>query len=183
MLTVRCIIEMMGAPKEHVEATLKKYVAKWKEEGIKIKKEHYEPMQEKGKLWATFVELEVQFQNLAELMGFCLDALPASIEIVDPESLETNAQDVTALLNDMLGRVHEADMVVKNMRSKMALLDKNTLQTFRNFILHIVKQEAKTVQELSKIVGVMEADLKAFLDKMVEENLLTVAEHKYSVHG
>ena len=105
-MLIRCIIEMMGAPKEHVESTLKKYVEKWKDEGTKIKKEEYAETKEHGRLWATFVELEVECKELAEVMGFCLDALPASVEIIDPEFMEADMKDVTALLNDsVFGRI------------------------------------------------------------------------------
>lgn len=171
----------MGAPKEHVESTLKGYVETWKEGGVKIKNEHYAPMEEHNGLWSTFVEIEVEFDNAAQIMGFALDALPASMEIMEPEQVEFKAQDMTALLNDMLGRLHETDMVVKNLRSHLQVIDKNALNTFRNFISYALKQEAMVLEDISKVVGADEKQLKPFLDKMLEENLLKLVEGKYTV--
>lgn len=180
-MLVRSLIEMMGAPKEHVESTLKGYVETWKENGVKIKKENYAEMEERDGLWSTFVELEVEFDNAAQIMGFALDALPASMEVMDPEQLEFQAQDMTALLNDMLGRLHETDMVVKNLRSQLQVIDKNALNTFRNFISYALRQEAMALEDIAKVVGADEKQLKPFLDKMLEENLLKLVEGKYTV--
>jgi len=182
MITARAIIEMIGAPKEHLTSTLQGYVDKWKEEGVKIKTEHFEDPKEEGKLWRTFVELEIDFENTMELMGFCLDALPASLDVIDPETLQIKAHDITAIMNDMLSRLHEADMLVKNIRSQMSLLDKNVMNTFRNFIRYACK-EPKTLDEITQLLGVGEKELKPFLDKMVEENLLSVDGQRYAVNG
>ena len=78
MIVTRAIIEMLGSPKEHLEKTLKGYVEKWKEDGIKIRKEHFEEPKEEGKMFHSFVELEIEFEKTAEILGFALDALPAS---------------------------------------------------------------------------------------------------------
>lgn len=180
-MLVRCIIEMMGAPKEHVEKTIRGYVDKWREDGVKIVKEDFAPLEERGRMWATFVELEVEFDNPAQVMGFALDALPASMEVLDPEVSEFQAQDFTALINDMLGKLHESDMIVKNLRSQVQLLDKNALNTFRNFIIYSLKESSRDLEGLAKVVGADPAQLKPFLDKMVEENLLKASGGKYSV--
>ena len=182
-MLIRCIIEMMGAPKEHVVKTLRDYIEKWKTEGIKIKKEHYEEPAEHKKLWSTFAELEIDFKEMDEVMGFCLDALPASIEIIEPEQFHVENRHMTMLLNDMLARVHNSDMLVKNMRSQLTVLDQNVLQVFRNFIRFLIKQKVVKFPDLAKQVGVSEEELKPFLDKMVEENLLRVDGTSYAVHG
>ena len=114
-------------------------------------------------------------------MGFCLDALPASVEIIEPEHFQQDANALNGILNDLVGRLHETDMVVKNLRSQIELLDRNTVQTFRNFIKFSLKDTNLTAEELSTIVGVDLTPLKPFLDKMVEENLLRVSDDKYSI--
>ena len=46
-IEIRAIIEMLGAPKEHIEATLKEYVENLKKDGVKINNETYAEAEEK----------------------------------------------------------------------------------------------------------------------------------------
>ena len=96
-----------------------------------------------------------------------------------PEHVAIEAFEFNGLLNDILARLHETDMVVKNLRSQIQLIDQNAFATLRNFLKFALK-EPKTLDDLSGIVGVQKEQLKPFLDKMIEENLLTVSEDKYS---
>jgi inactivated superfamily I helicase len=74
-ITARVIIEMLGAPKEYIEKTLKDYIEKLKKDGIKIIKETIEPAQKQNELFSTFVELDIEFDKMEDLLGFCFDSI------------------------------------------------------------------------------------------------------------
>ena len=72
MIKVRVIIEILGSPKKHVEETINKVVKKIETEETDIKLlngKSYEATEVKG-LWSTFAELELEFNNLYDLIGF-----------------------------------------------------------------------------------------------------------------
>ena len=97
---VRTILEMMGAPKEYIEKTLKDYIEKLKKD-LNIVKEDYEEAKEQGKMFSAFCELEIKFKDILELLDFCFEALPSSIEILSPENLSYKSNDFTDFLNDL----------------------------------------------------------------------------------
>jgi len=172
LILVRTIIEMLGAPKEHIDETLRSYISKLREEGLNIKKEHYANPEKAGSLFTVFAELEVQFSSPKELLDFCFDSLPSSVEIIDPSQIELPAQSFTDLLNDLQARLHEIDSLLKNATAEKQLLDKNALNVLRNFIKHLVKSGPRSSEELSIPVGMSVADITPILDRMVTQNLL-----------
>src|SRR3989344_1166139 len=83
----RAIIEMLGAPKEYIDKILRDYIAKIKNEGAKIVSERYEEAVQQDKLFSNFVEMEILFDKPSQLLSFCFESMPSSIEIIEPEAL------------------------------------------------------------------------------------------------
>ena len=177
-IVARIIIEMMGAPKEYIETTLKNYIEKLKKDGIKIKKEVVEPAKQQNKLFSTFTELDIEFEKLDDLLGFCFDSMPSSVEILEPEELRMTSTDLSNHLNDLQAKLHEVDMVVKTTRAQNAVLDKNAMNVFKNFIKFICK-EPHTTEEMSKFVGIETKQLQKFVDILVKEGKLKKEGEKY----
>ena len=172
-LSTRVILEMLGAPKTYIEQIMKDYVQKIKKEGLAIKKEKYEDATPQDKLYSTFAELEIEFKDAPELLTFCFEALPSSVEILEPTSIFLKSYDLTAFLNDLQARLHEADLIIKSVHAQNKILDKNTTAVFHNFLLYLIKQEPKTPQELSQITGIQEKDLEPFLKHLTNERKIT----------
>ncbi len=167
-IQARVILEMLGAPKEYIEQTMKNYVIKLKKEGLTITKEDYAEAQPADKLFSTFAELEITFKHLQELLSFCFAALPSSVEILEPATLAITAPTLTGFLNDLQARLHDADMIVKSVRAQNKILDNNTTAVFQNFITHILKQEPQTIDSISNTTGVTIKEIEPFLKKLVE---------------
>src|SRR3989344_60198 len=86
----RVIVEVVGKPKEHVEDTIKNYVEKLKtnpdfeiithniSEANEIKDE------KNPGLWGTFAEIEMITETFSNMVGFCFDYMPSSVEILSP---------------------------------------------------------------------------------------------------
>ncbi len=175
----RVILEMLGAPKEYIETTLKDYVQKLKKD-LSIIKEEYEPAKEQGQMFSAFTELEIKFKNALQMLDFCFEALPSSVEILSPEEIKFKSNDMSDFLNDLQSRLHEADMVVKSVRAQNKVLDRNATAVLQNFIRHLVKQP-KTSQEISPFIGLGPNEVKAFADKLVEKGVIKEQNGKYAV--
>jgi len=180
-VVTRVILEMLGAPKDYIESTMKNYVAKLKKEGINILVEVYEEAIPQGKLFNTFAELEIKFNNLKQLLDFCFDAMPSSVEILDPIEFKINANEMSDFLNDLQARIHQSDMIVKTVNAQKTLLDRNALAVFQNFIIHQLKSEAKSIDELATPMGINPDDLNPFVERLIEQNKVKKVDNKFTL--
>jgi hypothetical protein len=182
-VTARLIIEMLGSPADHIMNTLKNYVGKLKEEPtVEVLKEEYaEPQPTEKGMFTVFVELEMKFQDSNHLVAFCFDAMPSSVEVIEPEVLNMPAKEFEGLINDLQARLHTVDLAIKKLKATTKVLDQNAVNTFRNFITFILKQSDKTEKELSELIGVSEQHIKSFTDKMVEDKKIKREGDKLSI--
>lgn len=180
-LTVRTIIEMMGAPKEHIDKVLKDYVEKLKKvEDFKIVKEKFTEPEEQGEYFSTFVELEIIFKDMLTILDFCFEAMPSSIEIIDPDHLSLPTSYFTDFLNDLQAKMHQMDMVVKQARAEKQHLDKNAVHVFRNFILYVLKDGPTDKDAIAEAVGTKAEQVKPFIDLLIAEDAIELVEgNKY----
>lgn len=126
-IMVRAIMEVMGFPEEHVKEVMKQVIDKIKAEQKVLKVQEFDVKQIK-EFWSTYSEFEMSFADVREVMQFCFRYTPSSIEIVYPEHFDVDSMEINALLNDVLAKVHDNDMIVKNaivqiraLRSKLGL--------------------------------------------------------------
>ena len=178
-ITANVILEMLGAPKEYIEHLMKEYVEKLKKNGLTVQTEVFAEAKEQGKLFTTFAELSIEFKNLKQLLDFCFDSMPSSIEIIKPEKIELDSALFTDYLNDLQAKLHEVDMLVKGVRAQKKLLDQNALNIFKNFIKYAL-EEPKEINELAKVTGIGLKELKPFLENLVKNNFIKFDGEKYS---
>lgn len=180
-LRVRVVIEMLGAPKEYIIKTLKDYVVHIDEnKDIIMLAEKYAKPKKQGKLFSTFVELEMLVKNASTLAFFCFDYMPSSIEILEPERFTYNARDFAAFFNDMQARLHRLDMVIKNLSAKTKVLETNAGLLLRNNLLILLKEKDKDLNELSRGSGIPQQQLVPFLEKLIKEGWIKEKKGKYS---
>ena len=178
----RAIIEMLGKPKEHVTETLKTYVAKLSEaDGFEIVAEDYSDADEKDGMFSVFAEIEVLAKDISQVAWFSFDYLPSSIEILEPTSLRFRSSDMTNFLNDLLQRLHHLDMSFKTDRAKIQKINANSEALLKNFIGHLVKDESKDADELSRILGIDKEGLEALLNRLVGREFIEKVGDKYSL--
>lgn len=126
-IKIRSIIEILGAPKEHVEKTMGVVLEKLKEKkDLRVLTEkRFESEKIKDKpFWSVFTEMEIEVRDIDALLGYCFDFMPSSIEILEPERLDFQCSELNNVLNDVLGRLHQYDMVLKNLYAENILLKK-----------------------------------------------------------
>lgn len=178
----RIIIEMMGAPKEHIVKTMELLIEKMKEdENVNlIGAENADPI-EKDKMWSFFSEMEIEVKDASMLIGFCFDYMPSSVEILSPNNFSLNSAVLGGLLNDMQTRLHQVDMVLKGVSAENQLLKKNGTMLLNNIIILLLRESEKSLDELSKRAGIPADQLKKFLEVLVNNNKITESEGKYSM--
>ncbi|MEK6934689.1 MAG: hypothetical protein AABW46_02315 [Nanoarchaeota archaeon] len=127
MVKVKIINEVLGSPKDHVEKTLKLLMdAARRNKDFKINSEKiFEARKlEDNPFFSAFTELEIEFKDLQDLIGFCFDFMPSSIEILEPGELKMDSIRGSDLFNELMARLHQNDMALKNALAELAILKK-----------------------------------------------------------
>ncbi|MFW6230419.1 MAG: hypothetical protein ACOC32_00145 [Nanoarchaeota archaeon] len=178
------ILEMVGKPKEHVNGTIRDYVARLKnsENIIIAKEEYHDPKQlEESEMFSAFVELELLAKSTEHVVWFCFDYMPSSIEIFEPESLSYKTQEFTNFLNDLQARLHHIDMNFKKVNVTNQALNRNTENLLKNSIRVAISAGHTKVNDISKVLGIAEENLAKILDNLVENAVLRKSGDEYAI--
>ncbi len=181
IIKARVVIEMLGAPKEHIQETLRLYIEKLKKEEKKITvyNVEYEEPKEVNTLFSVFAELDLGFHDLPTMTYFCFDYMPSSIEVYEPTELVYSANDFTDYLNDLQARLHKFDMLIKNLSAENKVVKQNGLTLARNVVISTLESGPKTLLEISKRAGMPEEHIKKFVNILVKEGKIKEKEGKY----
>lgn len=175
----KVIFEMAGNPKEHVESTLKKYISAIKEDPNYIfMNEYLAPAEENEGIWSTFFESDVLVSNFEKLNILCFNLTPASIEIIEPENFTFTQKEMTYWYNDLLSKLHEVSITLKNFTSENEMLKVNLNRAIRNSIV-LSLTEPKTAEEISSKVGIDKEHIQPFIDALVKEKSIILEGNKY----
>lgn len=138
---IRMIVEIMGAPKTHIEETMKKVVEKLEtEKGIKVlKKKTFDCKELKNGLFSTFSEIEFEANELQKISDICFDYMPSSVEILEPAGADMDMAVLSDMFNDILAKLHRYDMLVKNFNAENRLL-KEKMEKMRKDNLELMKK-------------------------------------------
>jgi len=124
-LTAILIIEVLGRPAEHVKEVLSMLVKKLEQEkDVKVTNSKiYEPKQIE-QLYSSFAEVEARFSSFHRLLEICMEYLPSSIEIIEPQELRLKLQDANAILNYLSAKLHKYEAVVKILAAQRVIAEK-----------------------------------------------------------
>ncbi len=180
----RALIEVMGKPKEHVENSLKGYLEKFqKDENYKL--ENLElaegKKQDNTDLWVAFAELDFSTEKIDNIVSFCFDYMPSIIEIVEPKSLTLNDREFSHVLNDLQARLHQVDMIAKQLNMRNQILQKNMAGLLRNYLLVLLGKSDLNLNQLSKLTGVEKEKLGDYLDRLIDEGKVDLNGELYSI--
>ena len=181
---IRCrtIIEVLGKPKEHVENAIKEYVEHIKQDSELVAlNEDYSELKEQGNLWSKFVELELVIKGTAKLIGFCFEYMPSSIEVIKPEHLIMTNPEISSFLNDLQARLHDVDMIVKQLKAENNFLKGNMNAIIHNAIIICLKVSRLSIEQLSQVTGIEQKELEIFVEKLLKENKIKKENELYSL--
>jgi len=126
-IRIKSIIEIVGTPEEHVQKAMDMVVEKLGEKkDLEIVKKEIFPTNklENSPFWSCFCDVELVADNLDVTLQYCFEFLPSSVEILNPTSFTTQNLTLTQILNDVLARLHEYNMVGKNEHARVVLLQR-----------------------------------------------------------
>jgi hypothetical protein len=181
-ITFRAVVEVLGKPKEHIVMALNGYLEKLEndENFSLLKKDLAEArQQENSELWATFAELELKTSEVKNLTSFCFDYMPSVLEIIYPKELKFKDSDVSQFLNDLQARLHQVDMVAKQVQTENNILNKSLGSLLKNYITLALTKQNLNSEQLSKLTGVAQDKLEDFLDQLIDDGRVDLKEGIY----
>ncbi|MBI3034570.1 hypothetical protein HYY72_05415 [Candidatus Woesearchaeota archaeon] len=179
----RAIIEIAGKPKKYIEDAMKLVLERLKkEDGIKLLKTKTHEPQQHGDIFSTFAEVELRLEDFDSITFFCFEYLPSSIEFLEPESFKMDSVMMNSVLNDILGRLHQVDLRLKDITAANMMLEKNSYTLLKRSVALILSQGERRVEQISDLVGVVPEQLKPFLERFVKEKFIRRAGDCYSLY-
>lgn len=169
----RVVIEIMGAPQKHVEDTLALVLKKLREEkGVDVVSEKVHPAEAKEKLFSAFAEVELLVMDFATLTRLCFDYMPSSFEILKPDSFRLPMLELSNFIGDTLAALHQIDFKLKDVNAANQLLERNSANLLKNFVVSILDSGKKSIKEISTTVGVKPEQLDRFMKAFSQEGLI-----------
>ncbi|MBD3164805.1 hypothetical protein GF323_06420 [Candidatus Woesearchaeota archaeon] len=179
---IKAILEILGKPKDFVESRMKEYISKIKEdENLMVMEEKISEPKKEGELFTIFAEVEMVIKGFSNLVGFCIDYMPSSIEIIKPDEFYFGQRTFTNFINDTLAKLHNVDMIAKKMGTENRFLKKNINNLIMNSLLVLVRLNINKADILAKAMGMEEEETKRLLDILKKENKITEEKGVYSV--
>ena len=176
------IIEVLGKPEQHVQNMINNMMKKLQEdERFQVNKKEVATTQkqEKVELWSTFAEVDIECQNVQNITEFCFDYMPSSIQIYKPQTIELPQKEFTDYLNDLQAKLHQVDMVAKQMKMKHEVNAINMARLLSNYILILLSKNKLTLQQLSGFTGVSEDKMGDYLDKLIDDKKVDLEGEHY----
>ena len=180
------VLEVYGKPKEHIEKAIRMYLDKIKSDDNKIsiiQEKIHDAAEQKEGFFSTFAELDMVSEDLPTLIGFCFDYMPSSVEIVAPEKMDMSQREITHLINDLQAKLHSIDMALKTTKTENEFLRRNMNTLIRNLVTVSLKHKPMSLEELSKLTGIKDGELKLFLAALVKLGKLKEDNNIYSLEN
>ena len=182
-LRAAVIFEVIGKPKEHIDKTLRGYIERIKQEkDVLVANEAFDEVQEvkENNFFSAVAELEMLFETPEKLNWLCINFSPASIELIEPESITLKQQELTLWVNDMLSRMHQVAMQTKQLNSEHQGLIRNFNAMTRNAIL-LTLREPLEINSIARKIGLDDKTTQKFLDALITENKIMKDKSTYKL--
>lgn len=168
----RVILEVMGKPKQHVASSLKEYIQKIeKDESYQISDLTTKPPKKiEGDMFSSFSEFTLQTKTLPGIFNFCMDYMPASIEIEQPQRIPLTRDQLSDLANDFIAHLHNVDLVLKGLRQKNAIMGESIGILVQNAILILLNLGPQNTEQIGNHIGIDPSQITKFTDKLEKDN-------------
>ncbi len=127
-IKARIILEILGRPPEHLVESLEEIIKKIDEEkGVSVlSKKINTPVEikEKKGFYSTFAEIEVEVEDILLIGTLLFNYMPAHIEIVSPEKINLENNDMNEVFNEIARRLHGYDEVARVLEFEKKILEK-----------------------------------------------------------
>jgi hypothetical protein len=178
----RTVIEVLGKPQEHIEATIKEYVRKLRaDESFTVLRAGFAKakQQEEGDLWTKYAELEIKTESFENLMTFCFEYMPSVVEVVSPAEFKLKDVDMTNFFTDLQAKLHNVDMVAKQVKMENDFMKRNMGALLRNYVHVLLQQGPLSSEQLRQFTGLEKDKMEDFLDKQIDEGNIDLTDGLY----
>jgi len=174
------MFEIIGNPKDYVEKAIVTHLEKIeKDKDLEIIQRFVEKPEKQDKYWSTFAEVELLVKGLDKFTWMCMNFMPASIEILGPETMVFKARNLTNWLNDLLSHLHEISSLSQQVGQQNKLMLRNLNAIIRNAIFVCVDSNINSSERIAKKIGVSNKDLLPVFDAMIKEGTLKKSKENY----
>lgn len=127
-IRVMLILEVLGKPKEHLVETLNQIIEKIAtENGVEVKEKKVNepsPLKAKEGFFTDFAEVEVEVESLQILSILMFKFMPAFVEILSPERITLQNNDINDIFNSLMQKLHGYDEVARILQTEKIILEK-----------------------------------------------------------
>ncbi|MCK5449695.1 hypothetical protein KAI32_02420 [Candidatus Pacearchaeota archaeon] len=160
------IVEMAGRPAEHVKDSLTKHIEVLNEvkdievHSIKISEPREienssgaEGTISEGVMFTCFAEADFETENFARMSETMFDFMPSSVEVIEPSKVTLDMGEATNLLNNISGRLHRYDDIMKIAGGKLQQMGAE-LKAAQEALIEGDKEviEKKVISKKNKVV-------------------------------
>lgn len=154
-ITVSFILEAIGRPKEHLVEALEEIIKQIdaEEKVSVVSKKIHEPivMKDQKEFFTTYAEIEIEIEELLRLIALIFKYMPANIEVISPEKLIFENNDVSEILSELARKLHGYDELARVMQAdRKQLLKKIEELTPKDSKKETSKDSKKEVPETPK---------------------------------
>ena len=183
-IVCRAVIEVLGKPKEHVEKAMQDYIGNLKkdERFVIIREDFAELKKQEDEMWATFTELEMDVKEIKDVVSFCFEYMPSTIEIIEPDKITLTDQDFSDFFNDLQARLHQVDMVAKQVKLESEHSNVSMNKLLRNYVMILLNEQDLSLEQLSKFTGIKEDLLGDYLDELIDKKILEMENGMYHLN-
>lgn len=173
--------EIVGKPQQHIEKSLTTYLDNIRKDEriVMLEEDREEAIEHEDGMFSTFAECEILVENLETFTWLCINFSPASIEILEPDSIHVESRDIANWLNDLLAKVHDIAVDYRSQKGAQEHLIVAMNQLIRNSILISLEKGPLSAEEIAKKTGIVHDQLETFLEHMLKKGRLAELDGTY----
>ena len=127
-ISVVFILEAIGMPPEHLVEALEGYAKQMDEEkGVKViskKIKDPELIKDQKNFYTTFMEIEIEVEEILYLAILMFKYMPAHVEIVSPELIALTNDGWNDIFNELTRRLHGYDEIARVLQNEKVVMQK-----------------------------------------------------------
>jgi tRNA A58 N-methylase Trm61 len=184
-IRINFILEIIGQPKQHIKTALDGLLDDIDQhDNITVRtKDVSDPEQTEDDFWAVFADIDATVTDITTVGHIANNYNPASIELVEPATVEIKRKDFNDLFADTLAKLHINNTQIQKLKSVKEDMTRNINALVRNAVLLSLEQDDKTKEEIADDIGVSPDDLDELLSTMEDENRLRHDDGEYTIRA
>jgi hypothetical protein len=181
-LLLDVIFEIVGNPKSYVTEAMDLVMKKVSEsKNIKVvSQEIAEPADVGEGLWGTHCATALLIKDVFTVSALIFTFIPSSIEVREPAKITLKDKELSDFFSDIATQLHQTNTKLIQVNSNNMTMLRNINALMRNMILIAIREQDKTITELSKLVGITSSDLEPLLEAMIKEKTIEKKGNKYA---